>query len=1029
MSWKACWDITNVQRHNFIRADVAEIDPRFLDALHVEPTLRMRAIPDRGMDSPFNDASEDDLLAAISSHGDGKTNRFIALTGGPGTGKSHLLHWAYRRLQESPPDWLECRYIPKSCTNLREIVRTILGPPDSQELEALHERVGLINSPDSVSEGEMMLKLAQNLEVVLEFDHHLDIESEFGGPDKDAAKDLLGCAGRGLPGLVSLPEVKTALRDDGSVLNRCIRGLVDAEARNPIGIGSDVSFTTDDLAELVRTAEHAGATFTDDLVAEPELTVSILNHALDVARGMTVDLASESLAAALRRLREILTQEDESKELLVMFEDFSDAKGIQATLLKEFEIAPLEGARLERCPVRFAIAITNEPYRGMRESYLSRARTWEGSAEFSLDQEAAYSREQIEELFGRYMNLARLGPQSVLDAGGGAAASHCDSCVLKSPCHETFGSQAGFGLFPLNAKSIHRLAFPGSEKTPFNPRQFLVNSAVYPTLRDAPQQLDSTEFPSGQLDAFPTKQLGDKRDAILSERAQSALAAAETAASARGTPLSDLELSRFDNILRWWKPTGESGEFMAEALSFPTELVTEVGQRGEQEPARDDDAPSGSKTATKIDPEKRPTKPPTPEPARRDDPRLPTIIEWADSGAHVQLAPSQSGKIQQAVWNVLNALHIWPETINESSAVWGKTGNSKGLNPIEGFCIELGVKGGANIHARAVGLAARGGFTVANFERKADSVETLKAIVRLDTADKFAVPRSQRLLDLARVDAFKLTTAEKILKVSEAKRKQILEEHVDELRRSWWFTKAAADAPLGSLETTLDLREQELPSSECGRDWIDLTREEQAKHSKAAREIARFFGRSQGIDGNPKTTVLDLAGARLWPDPEGPELNAFSEQIKARIDEIVEKRVAFSEALGNSTFDEVARATGDLATAQIRAHGVANQLVSDLLMQAEDQITREAINVLFNWPAEDTSEPLGLRVKAIRELDPHWPPISHFGYLLDQVRDELGHASDDSATKQASASALAAEAEAEVTAALKFVIEARAIVQ
>jgi hypothetical protein len=1028
MSWKACWDIANVQRYSFIRGDVAEIDPRFLDALHVEPTLRMRAIPDRGMDSSFNEASEDDLLAAISSHGDGETNRFIALTGGPGTGKSHLLHWAYRRLQESPPDWLESRYVPKSCTNLREIVRTILGPPDGEELEALHERVGLINSPDNVSEGEMMLKLAQNLEVVLEFRHHLDIESEFGGPDRDAAIDLLGTAGRGLPGLVSLPEVKNALRSDGSVLNRCIRGLVDAEARNPIGIGSDVSFTTDDLAELVRTAEHAGATFTDDLVAEPELTVSILNHALDVARGMTVDLSSDSLASALRRLREILTQEDESKELLVMFEDFSDAKGIQATLLKEFEIAPLEDGRLERCPVRFAIAITNEPYRGMRESYLSRARTWEGSAEFSLDQEAVYSREQIEELFGRYMNLARLGPQSVLDAGGGGAASHCDSCDLKSPCHETFGSQAGFGLFPLNPESIRRLAFPGSGKAPFNPRQFLVNSAVYPTLRDAPQQLDRNEFPSGRLDAFPTKQLGDKRDAILSERAQSALAAAETAASASGAPLSDLDLSRFDNILRWWKPVGQSGEFMAEALSFPTELVTELSPRGEKEPVRASDEPSGSETDTQNDPEKRPTKPPSPEPARRDDPRLARITEWADSKAQVQLAPSQSGKIQQAVWNVLNALHIWPELINESSAVWGKTGSSKELNPIEWFCIELGVKGGANIHSRAVGLATLGGFTVINFERKADDVETLKAIVRLETADQFAVPRSQKLQDLARVDAFKLTTAKRLRMVTEAKRKQVLEENVGELRRSWWFTMAAANAPLGSPETTLDLREQELPSSECGRDWIDLTRAEQAKHSTAAREIARYFGRSQG-DGNTKTTVLDLAGARLWPDPEGPELESFSEQIKARIDRIVEKRATFSEALGNSSLDEVVRATGDLAAAQIRAHGVANNLVSDLLKQAEDPITREAVNALFNWPAEDASEALGLRVKALRELDPHWPPISHFGYLLDQVRDELGHASEDSATKQASAKAVAAEAEAKVMAALNLITKTRAVVQ
>ncbi len=949
MTWQACWDANLVRDQQFIRQDVAEVDRNLLDALHVEPALRQSPLRRPGEPQDFTPATQADLLSHITSEGDHRTNRFIAVTGIPGTGKSHLLHWVYRKIEREKPDWLEVRYVPKSCTNLREIVRTILGSTDDGEIRLLHDQVGLMTVADDLTEDEATHKLWAELEHVLRFPkENLEIDAHFSDDARRHALDLIETPKRGLAAFVNDENVRQALESGDGLLRRCVRGLADQHAAD--SIGADVTISEDDLHQLLQLAP--GAPWRDNLEAHPETTVGVLNHALDVARGRTARLVSGDLSAALRTLREILCRRD--KELLIVFEDFSDARGIQGTLFREFEVAPLEDNRLVRCPVRFVIAITNEPFRGLRDSFMSRATTWRESSEFNLDHESAYSENRIRELFGRYMNVARVGPNAVA-AVRPKVPNKCTECELRPECHEAFGSEAGFGLFPLNPSSIRGLAAAASQNGIFNPRDFLLKTTVLPTLVNAPEQLAEAKFPSGSAESFPSMQLRDDLRTLNSAQ-QDLLDASGVAGE---------ELARLDHIVRWWEPTGRSGSLMSAALGFPEDLV--VG-------AEDPNTTPKPKPKTKPSP----TAAPTPTPAQEDQ-RLARIERWADPRAEVLLPAPMRASIQKLVWNILKSLAVWPEIINEHNLVWNG-------DPVEKYCVSVGISAGPNIHSRAIGFSPQES-PIITFKRDPRSRDTLIAIVRMDPARQAAnhLPSEVVAADLEKIESFKLELDDRVRVLARQERENSWAVRAPQLQTSWWFMNAALE-PVDTNDVPIDLGDANTPAAHAADEWRKLVVQQQQVHSEAALQVARFFGRSQG---NGATQVWDLENRELPIDSGDPTLDDFDTAIVAQSTLVRDLHTSIESILGESSLADTHQAAQRLATAMQEANGNVNPMVTNLIEETGNEDRQRVVTALRDSISGFDDLPLGEKILRLRRLDLDLTEAQSLRYALDQANTRL----------------------------------------
>src|SRR3954454_15050710 len=131
-----CWSAAKASQ--VVHPDVAALTPGNTEsdavflATHSPSRLR-RYIGSVPQDQIVDEqALLDDFVTRLAK--DVNDNTVIAVTGGSGTGKSHVVRWLHARLPAR--DDLRVLYVPKRLTNLRELLRVVvegLGEEQGQE--------------------------------------------------------------------------------------------------------------------------------------------------------------------------------------------------------------------------------------------------------------------------------------------------------------------------------------------------------------------------------------------------------------------------------------------------------------------------------------------------------------------------------------------------------------------------------------------------------------------------------------------------------------------------------------------------------------------------------------------------------------------------------------------------------------------------------------------------------------------------------------------------------------------------------
>lgn len=436
--------------------------------------------------------TEDDVLRAFTRPINSNEPLLLFVTGEKGTGKSHLVRWLKSRLG-ARPSW-HIVYIEKRNTSLRRVTERILDGIDTPRARALRQELDRASS-EITSDKEAMSALLARLDQLVTFDQ----ATEIGSLPEVSAADL-GDLRRQAHRLLGDFTFRRELSVLGGPVHRIVGLARDGDSSEDVN-DADLHLTEADL--------RVDPSRFDDVGQELQgLIGSLVSN-----RGMRIDIAAlcdwylprakaqvfvgqgTNLLEVFEDVREEIARRGE--ELCLLIEDLVLLHGIDRQLAQALTIPA--SARL--CRLRAAIAVTS--------GYLSSMDTFtDRGLRFTLDMKLdAIGQGALRNFVGRYLNAGRLSEQA-LAASGADVPNGCRTCPDLKPCHDTFGTSHGYGLYPLNGTAVDRLvarASPGE----FRPREFL-RQVIRASLEVAEQEL-----PAGGT--FPSERFAHTLDPRRSE--------------------------------------------------------------------------------------------------------------------------------------------------------------------------------------------------------------------------------------------------------------------------------------------------------------------------------------------------------------------------------------------------------------------------------------------------------------------------------------------------------------------------------
>jgi hypothetical protein len=503
-----CWRSPVVQKTIFGDIGVlgTEADAVFLAAHARVPITRDKGIPAEGQ-------GEAEILNALRGEfGLAERNTLISITGSVGTGKSHAVRWIRAHLPDEPSRY-RMIYVPRDVSTLRDLLGEILDGMPGEKAKAaarqLDEAVGL--KPDD----QLKTALIDNLREVLA--HELP---DKGPGDPEVRRFLLGeradhnaIRRNGLSDVLhNLAIIEHLSREDGTV-TAVIRSL---KARRT---GRDEDYPQFSPADLptrmpgVKGKLDPGPLAVwNSIIADPEPAVRILDEALKRAAPMTMGFGSGvTLDGIFREAREILRKE--SAELILLFEDLALFGLIDDALYDQFVIPPGD----TYCPLRIVFAITTSKYRDIRDTVLDRVTHHYIVQNF--DSDAAQDASEMTTFVARYLNVARVGRDELIDARDAADGTAreagtwipnaCDTreqgspCRFRDECFSAFGSASigaagSVGLYPYNKSALRRAFVRLRDREVLSPRS-LVNDVVYNFLTTVEPEISQGDFPTEEI--------------------------------------------------------------------------------------------------------------------------------------------------------------------------------------------------------------------------------------------------------------------------------------------------------------------------------------------------------------------------------------------------------------------------------------------------------------------------------------------------------------------------------------------------
>lgn len=495
-----CWDPATAS--GAIKTEAVVPSQAVFSATHTPLRIRRAHIRGRSLELMQGKADENDVLRDFTERDSDTGTLLMPVVGDTGTGKSHLVRWIGIHLP--PTDDHQVIYLEKSRTSLKAVVETLLAGAESSALSKLKADIG------SFGAGLDATALARRLINALNESLAQTTPQEMSG----TARALAGT--RGLASILQDPYIQEHMLAEGKFIpllaSQLLRDRNDAGARErPPG------FTVDDLPLRVpdeRQAAQISRTLLRYLLTNPGLrtaAVDLLNQHLEAAVRSAYQLGAGRLYAAMLQVREEYARQ--SKEIILLVEDFALIQGVQRELLDAITEPAIRAGKVRYAPIRTLMAVTTGYFTDLPETVMSRVAA--ATTGYVYDLDVPFSRqddgtEEIASFAGRYLNAARIGQQELDRLGAGNVPNRCEVCDFRVECHEAFGSSAeGYGLYPFNrpalARAVHSLnsLAASSQEWTFVPRTAL-GGVLRPVLIDDSAALQDGDFPSERFrERFP----------------------------------------------------------------------------------------------------------------------------------------------------------------------------------------------------------------------------------------------------------------------------------------------------------------------------------------------------------------------------------------------------------------------------------------------------------------------------------------------------------------------------------------------
>lgn len=626
-----CWDKDDVREILDIEA-LHGSDSVFL-ATH-SPVPMRRIDPDSGERPYTEDQFLNDLIDAREDF------QFIPVLGTTGVGKSHLVRWLSIHLDRATTDSREVLLIPKSGTNLRDILDRILHLPgtEGEEFEKYRDKVDRAGMSISDKKGRQRL-LDVLARAVDEYDL-FEEESMDNLTDEDSRrlerKDRF---------LNLLPKLlrdvymqENCWLEEGGVIER----FYDRHIGESPSEGDELEFSEEDLPldlstdTVRRKAPEAFKAFKmfegrhgDEL---KEAAVDILSKCLDRAVRRFHNFDAQNLHRMMLKVRRALYEN--GIDLILLIEDIAAVQGFDRQLIGAVQT---KGEDLGR--IQTVMGCTQGYYNRLVDTAVDRVDPYRINLNIT--------REDIDELdlssfAARYLNAVRHGEESLKKNhsevdGQAEITSWCEKCEFKKRCHEAFGERSGMGLYPFDEEAIRQM-YEYIDPDQFNPR-VLIRTVLRHTLLEGKDEIQNGNFPSASLHKH-----------FLGQQ-ESKLKTSDRRSLRQQVP--DNEVDRWTVLLDLWSNRTEPSNFpeaLHEAFDIAKIDAPETGTEGitdgkpspssEEEPTTGDSQATGSTDGQPRTPAP-PSEGPSPEPQSPKEKKLQQDLEDLDKWVEGRKLPQQ----------------------------------------------------------------------------------------------------------------------------------------------------------------------------------------------------------------------------------------------------------------------------------------------------------------------------------------------------------------------------------------------------
>ena len=502
-----------------IKAEAENASDEVLLAVHQQFPLAYLTVGPDGMVMPESRtvATEEDILNYFTGHAPSGSH-VLPITGASGVGKSHLIRILDARLRRLPDAhrYLIIR-IPKSAS-LRRVVELILEAEPLNDKKFDQVKVEFTKALADLSMDEAVIHFEAHLEIELKKYAALLKVSLNRETTNTVIKERLFHADK-LPMLMTDPETVEHFRAKvlPRIIQRSVRGVTFDEGEVNEIDSTSAQFNVDDLdlngVDLGQANQKVANYYRTGLASREGLgkaiAVNVLNEVVDQATSqlyqLNQSLGGMTLAEVILEIRRLLLVD--SRELVILVEDFAALVGIQDTLAKVLIQEGETSKGKEFATIRSAIAVT-DGYLARTHTLATRAgREW--VVESRLESEIEILR-RTKSLVASYLNAARFGEVGLKAhynqaVGGVASGGAIQSLPLYSDGDEdvdktldAFGRFEGkVPLFPFTESAIECLAhlsLTSGNALVFNPR-WVIKHIIRELLTTGREAFVTKQFP------------------------------------------------------------------------------------------------------------------------------------------------------------------------------------------------------------------------------------------------------------------------------------------------------------------------------------------------------------------------------------------------------------------------------------------------------------------------------------------------------------------------------------------------------